>query len=174
MSKSLSSLAVRHQVATDAIRENTADHGVDIDGVLLKDATVSTSRLQIPTNATVGYVLKCEGANGNAVWAPGQGVGGDDVVPMAVQTENINTTPYTVSPSSTASSLLVTPTDSPITVVLPPIGLPRILTVRNLSTNQPVLLVSDQDIWVSGNKSLTIPPDSYAQLEAAGDRWLSC
>jgi hypothetical protein len=88
MAKALSSLTVKHTIHTDTIQENTANHGVVVDGITIKDGGIAITALKLPTNAAVGYVLKCDNATtGNASWLPEAGGSGssapfDDNIPL--------------------------------------------------------------------------------------------
>ena len=82
---------------------------------------------------------------------------------LAMDTELIAGSPYTVSDTSVASELVVTPSGQTYEVTLPAInlGMKRMITVRNQSTDQSVILrgKGTDHILTSSLTQLTLAPD---------------
>ena len=171
MAKALSSLIVKHTISADDIQENTANHGVQVDGITIRDATVTADDVnvksfQLKTGATSAYVLTCNNPDtGNGTWAP---------LPGSSVIENVTTTPWEISALS--SEAFVPAINQTYHVTLPQISCRRSIVVRNTSTTQNVVLhTSGTDhIWTRTQTTLTLPPECYVSLEAVSGVWMPC
>jgi hypothetical protein len=107
-------------VKVDTIDEYTADSGVTIDGVLLKDGAVDGVTID-PTGITDGYVLTADGANGAAWEAPAAGGGATGGGSDQIFWNNgvTVTTDYTIPSSTNAGTFGPVTVDSGVTVTVP-------------------------------------------------------
>lgn len=148
-------------VRTNNINENTPDNGVNIDGVAIKDAGITTATLRITTGASSGLCLLSD-SQGNATWQPLTESSTPQAAPIA-------TTPYTVPDTPGSVIFVLDPIAADWVVNLPLLGsntYGKPIRVYNLSKDFSIQInrSGTDTIYNDVDTTIIVQPDSHVSL----------
>jgi hypothetical protein len=170
MSRLFNKLAVYNgPILANQIDEYTANNGVSIDGVTVKDSGITLTALKLSTGAVAGLYLQSDNA-GNASWAS---LSSDPIV-------EIPSTPYTITSTPQGRVFLANPSTT-WNVYLPELGSATYgapIRIHNMSATNSIVVnrSGSNTIWNDTVMQVTVPPG--AQLSLVGGTanyplWLS-